>query len=124
MTASLSHKPLQTKPVANSSSPQPWWQPRTLPLKLASARFASRHRQQSPLTDEELRCITPCEVVRNALPLDLANSLLKVLLADSATWVRGTWYIGGKQHSAPRRSAYYQLDSIQVKTPFGLGIHV
>ncbi|KAL3152126.1 hypothetical protein ABBQ32_001224 [Trebouxia sp. C0010 RCD-2024] len=103
----------QAKPGADSAFPQPWWQPRTLPLTLASARFASRSRQQLPLTDEELRCVTPCEVVRNALPLNLANSLLKVLLADSATWVRGTWYIGGKKHSAPRRSAYYRLSSTQ-----------
>lgn len=67
--------------------------------------------------------MTPCEVVRNALPLNLANSLLKVLLADSASWVRGTWYIAGKQHSAPRRSAYYTLGSTEVKTLTVLSIH-
>ncbi|KAL3142716.1 hypothetical protein ABBQ38_003017 [Trebouxia sp. C0009 RCD-2024] len=122
VTASTCQTLPQAKSGADSSSPQPWWQPKTLPPTLASARFASRSRQQLPLTDEELRCVTPCEVVRNALPLKLANNLLKVLLADSATWVRGTWYIGGREHSAPRRSAYYTLGSTQeVESSSGAG---
>ena len=103
----------ETNPGAESSVQQGWWQQ---PQTLASAKFAGSSRQ-SPLTDEELRCMTPCEVVRAALPSTLANSLLKVLLADCATWVRGTWYMAGKQHSAPRRSAYYTLGCTQVKLP-------
>ena len=86
-----------------------------MPQMLASAKFTGRPRQSLPLTDEQLRSLAPCEVVRNALPLKLANSLLKVLLADCETWVRGTWFMAGKQHSAPRRSAYYTLGSTQVK---------
>ena len=58
--------------------------------------------------------MTPCEVVRDVLPLQLSNSLLKLLLADSATWTRGSWYIGGKEHAAPRTSAYYTLDGTKV----------
>ena len=108
----------EPKPVAmESSAPQAWWQQPKLPPPLASARFVGSPRQQTPLTDAELRFLAPCEVVRTALPLKLANSLLKVLLADCATWVRGTWFMAGKQHSAPRRSAYYTLNSTQVVPP-------
>ena len=118
-----SSQQLETKPGAvGSSAPQAWWQQPAMPQMLASAKFASNPRQHSPLTDEQLRSLAPCEVVRNALPLKLANSLLKVLLADCATWVRGTWYMAGKQHSAPRRSAYYTLASTQVKLPCLLDI--
>ena len=66
------------------------------------------------LTDDNLRCVTPCEVVRGALPAALATQLLKILLADSASWTRGTWYMGGKEHLAPRTSAYYSLQERQV----------
>ena len=66
------------------------------------------------LTDDNLRSLTPCEVVRVALPAALANQLLKILLADSASWTRGTWYMGGKEHLAPRTSAYYSLQERQV----------
>ena len=97
----------------NTSSPTlAWWQ-RPPPHTLASAKLASS-RQATPVTDDELRSLTPCEVVRDALPVPLANRLLKLLLADCATWTRGTWYMGGKEHAAPRTSAYYTLDSLQV----------
>lgn len=112
----ISHTVSQIKyDAGGSSAPQPWWQQATMPQMLASAKFTGRPRQPLPLTDEQLRSLAPCEVVRNALPLKLANSLLKVLLADCETWVRGTWFMAGKQHSAPRRSAYYTLGSTQVK---------
>ncbi|KAA6425076.1 MAG: GRF zinc finger domain-containing [Trebouxia sp. A1-2] len=59
--------------------------------------------------DDELRLLTPCEVVRDALPAKLANTLLKGLVSEAVTWNRGTWYMGGKEHTAPRTSAYYTL---------------
>lgn len=113
----------EPKPVATeSSAPQAWWQQPTVPPTLASARFVGSPRQQAPLTDAELRVLAPCEVVRQALPLKLANSLLRVLLSDCATWVRGTWYMAGKQHSAPRRSAYFTLNGAKVLPPHLLSI--
>ena len=94
---------------------QPWWQ-LAAPNKqlLATANFITAPRQQLPVTDDELRSLTPCEVVRDALPAKLANSLLRTLLLDAATWTRGTWYMGGKEHVAPRSSAYYTLNDTQV----------
>lgn len=99
----------------SSTATLTWWQQSSSPpCTLASAKFASS-RQATPLADDELRSFTPCEVVRDALPLPLANRLLKLLLADCATWTRGSWYMGGKEHAAPRTSAYYTLDSLQVQ---------
>lgn len=121
--ADTSHTLSEPKPAAiESSASQAWWQQPTVPPPLASARFVGSPRQQTPLTDAELRSLAPCELIRKALPLKLADSLLKVLLADCATWVRGTWYMAGKQHSAPRRSAYYTLNSTQVVPPNMLSI--
>ncbi|DBB16361.1 TPA: hypothetical protein ACH3X3_014656 [Trebouxia sp. C0006] len=89
---------------------QPWWQtggPSN--QSLASAKLITNTRQATPLKDDELRSLTPCEVVRDALPAKLADTLLKGLMSDAATWNRGTWYMGGKEHTAPRTSAYYTL---------------
>ena len=89
-----------------------WWQART-PSPLASAKFAGDSKPAT-LTDEQLRNVTPCEVVRSALPCELADHLLHVLLHDAAMWTRGTWFMGGKKHDAPRTSSYYELSSKQA----------
>jgi len=94
---------------------QPWWQtggPSN--QSLASAKLITNTRQATPLKDDELRSLTPCEVVRDALPAKLADTLLKGLMSDAATWNRGTWYMGGKEHTAPRTSAYYTLHDTEV----------
>ncbi|KAL0051129.1 hypothetical protein WJX82_002462 [Trebouxia sp. C0006] len=97
---------------------QPWWQtggPSN--QSLASAKLITNTRQATPLKDDELRSLTPCEVVRDALPAKLADTLLKGLMSDAATWNRGTWYMGGKEHTAPRTSAYYTLhDTEEAKS--------
>ena len=99
----------------NHRHPQPWWQTgEPSNQSLASARLTTNTRQATPLMNDELRSLTPCEVVRDALPAKLANTLLKGLMSDAATWTRGTWYMGGKEHTAPRTSAYYTLHDTQV----------
>lgn len=91
-----------------------WWQSRSSsPSSLASAKFAG-DQKPTPLTDDQLHDLTPCEVVRSALPRELADNLLRTLLHDSAAWSRGTWYMGGKKHDAPRTSSYYELSVNQA----------
>lgn len=100
---------------ANHKHQQPWWQaggPSN--QSLASAKLTTNTRQATPLMNDELRSLTPCEVVRDALPAKLANSLLKGLMSDAATWTRGTWYMGGKEHIAPRTSSYYTFHDTEV----------
>lgn len=63
-----------------------------------------------PLTDEQLRQGTPCEIARDALPRDLAERLLRALLADAPGFTRGQWIMFGKAHPAPRTSCYYSLE--------------
>ena len=82
---------------------------------LASAKFQSNRQQALTLSDADLRSVTPCEVIRDALPKSLANQLLEILLADAAGWTRGSWFLGGKEHFAPRTSAYYALQDRQVR---------
>ncbi len=72
--------------------------------------------KKAPISDEELRQRAPCEVVRNALPKQLADELLSCLLADAHTWQRGQWIMFGKAHDAPRTSCYYSLADGQVTT--------
>lgn len=103
----------QTAGTDSSASKTCWWQPSEPPL-LASGKQAGS-KKQIPLTDEQLRRLTPCGVVRNALPPKLANQLLQLLLGDSAMWNRGTWYIFGKKHDAPRTSSYYTLHKTNVR---------
>ena len=101
----------------NHRHEQPWWQkggPSN--QSLASAKLTTSTRQATPLMDDELRLLTPCEVVRDALPAKLANTLLKGLVSEAVTWNRGTWYMGGKEHTAPRTSAYYTLHDTKVRS--------
>ena len=109
------HTTTDSESQANRKQQQPWWQaggPSN--HSLASAKLTTNTRQATPLMDDELRSLTPCEVVRDALPAKLANTLLKSLMSDAATWNRGTWYMGGKEHTAPRTSSYYTLHDTQV----------
>ncbi|DBA81837.1 hypothetical protein WJX77_008979 [Trebouxia sp. C0004] len=102
---------------ANRKQQQPWWQAgRPSKESLASAKLTTNTRQATPLMDDELRSLTPCEVVRDALPAKLANTLLKGLISDAATWTRGTWYMGGKEHIAPRTSSYYTFPDTEEAT--------
>lgn len=88
----------------------PWWRCLASAPALASGKRAGS-KAQIPLTDNELRNLTPCEVVRNALPPKSADQLLRLLIQDSPSFKRGTWYIGGKKHDAPRTSSYYALQN-------------
>lgn len=106
-----------SKSQPNHKHQQPWWQtdgPSN--HSLAAAKLTTSTRQATPLMDDELCSLTPCEVVRDALPAKLANTLLKDLMSDAATWTRGTWYMGGKEHTAPRTSSYYTLRDIEEAT--------
>ena len=114
-TAAVSPASAEAQKAQAQDCGQSWWQ-QAPPKLLAAAKFTSNLRQQLPVTDDQLRSMTPCEVVRNALPAELANTLLRVLLADAANWTRGTWFIGGKEHVAPRTSSYYALQDKQVYT--------
>ena len=59
------------------------------------------------LTDDELRQRTPLEVVRIALPSELASRLLAALLQDHPNWEQGTWWMNSEQ--ALFGSTHYQV---------------
>ena len=89
-----------------------------IPRYWDSAARLRWHRQKGrkqPLSDEELRRATPCELVRDVLPKGLAEELLVLLLAASPSWQRGQWTMFGKTHAAPRTSCYYSLDADGVR---------
>lgn len=70
-----------------------------------------------PLSSGELSQCSPCEVVKNALPTSLANKLLEVMVEDTKQWIRGTWWMFGKEHIAPRSSAFFEFgDTGQVRS--------
>ena len=51
---------------------------------------------QVHLTDDELQQRSPLEVVRVALPSELASRLLAELLQDQANWEQGTWWMNSE----------------------------
>ncbi len=67
-----------------------------------------------PVSHEELQREVPSEMVQNVLPKNLADRLLRHLIADAPTWHRGQWIMFGKTHAAPRTSCYYSLADGQV----------
>ena len=71
------------------------------------------------LADDELRRRTPLEVVRIALPSELASRLLAELLQDQANWEQGTWWMNSEHalfgsnipRSQPRGSSVFSADA-------------
>ena len=68
-----------------------------------------QRNKPQPLSDEQLREAAPCDIVRQALPKELAEELLTALLVDAPGWARGQWIMFGKTHDAPRTSCFYSL---------------
>ncbi|GMH45684.1 hypothetical protein BSKO_13647 [Bryopsis sp. KO-2023] len=78
-------------------------------VTVASARFGGGQAKAISLSEEELLEHSPCEVIRNALPVSLADSLLENIAEEAKNWIRGTWWMFGKDYVAPRSSAFYEI---------------
>eukprot|EP00040_Diaphanoeca_grandis_P026396 m.147754 g.147754 ORF g.147754 m.147754 type:complete len:569 (+) comp30559_c0_seq1:93-1799(+) len=63
------------------------------------------------IPDHMLRNICPATIVRNALPQQLADDLLKRLMSDATSWNSCQWTVNGIQHTIPRTAASYWLDA-------------
>lgn len=98
-----------------SKSQCPLWQLRRLPEHPVTVRHGgSRERAVS---DEELRSLAPGQVIRKALPNELADKLLRQLLDESKkSWQSTSWVIHGKTHATPWTSAMYNLDITSAET--------
>jgi hypothetical protein len=104
------------QPPMPPSPQQPWWKQVPTDPVVAHVRFASSATGTSghepallPVRLSALSSVAPVELVMQALPPALANSLLAELLGESGAWVAGSWWFGGKQQTAPRFSATYRL---------------
>ena len=74
--------------------------------------------RERAVSDEELRSLAPAQVIRKALPNELAEKLLRHLLDESRTsWQSTSWVIHGKAHATPRTSAMYNLDVTSETRP-------
>lgn len=80
------------------------------------------HSRVAPLSAAELKASSPCEVVRNVLPERLSDKILKFMVDDKEEWVRGTWWMFGKEHVAPRSSALFQLTSDHLVGSYAVAI--
>jgi len=92
-----------------------WWQAQSRDPVVAYARFAGAAKPAA-VKLSGLSSVCPCELLLNFLPKQHANQLLMVLLQQSASWVRGTWWFAGLPQTAPRTSMHYQLDANVVHT--------
>ena len=92
----------------------------------AGTQFAARVRLKagasSPLDARlsltELEATGPVSVLENVLPSALASTLLQDLSHAGPDWVRGSWWMFGKQHAAPRTSAFFTLPRGEVRLLF------
>ncbi|CAG8524256.1 15557_t:CDS:1 [Acaulospora colombiana] len=50
---------------------------------------------------------TPCTLIHDVLPKDLANSLLKVMLKESETWQRNQWWLFERMVTSSHTSSFY-----------------
>lgn len=84
-------------------------------IRVKQAGCPTSNRQ---MTYQQAEQLAPVSVQENSLPLSLANSLLQELNQAGPDWVRGTWWMFGKQHAAPRTSAYFNLPDAEVQSSF------
>ncbi|CAG8530586.1 5804_t:CDS:1 [Racocetra fulgida] len=56
---------------------------------------------------------TPCTLIHDVLPKELANSLLKVMLKESETWHRSQWWLFERMVTSPRTSSFYISNEVK-----------
>ncbi|KAG9285354.1 hypothetical protein G9A89_010829 [Geosiphon pyriformis] len=56
---------------------------------------------------EDVLLHTPCQLIPNILPKNLAHSLLLVMLKESETWERNQWWLFDREVSSPHSSCFY-----------------
>ena len=61
------------------------------------------------VSDQELAAIAPVQLIRHALPHELADQLLDSLLQESDSWKASSWIVHGNQFTTPRTSAIYEF---------------
>jgi hypothetical protein len=91
-----------------------WWTQRPADPVVAHIRYTSSSSGSQPLQPVRLSALSsvaPVELLLQALPPPLANSLLTELLGQSEAWVAGSWWFEGQQQTAPRSSANYILQA-------------
>ncbi|OAA61473.1 GRF zinc finger domain containing protein [Cordyceps fumosorosea ARSEF 2679] len=90
-------------PAGNSSS-----SPSPLKKKLKSKKGSTLHL----FDPEDVAEHTPCTIIHNFLPPDVANDLLRELLAESETFERITFKLFDNVVSSPHTSSFY-VDSYE-----------
>lgn len=91
-----------------------WWKQRPVDPVVAHIRYTTSSAGSQPLQPVRLSALStvaPVELLLQALPNNLANSLLTELMGQSGAWVAGSWWFGGQQQTAPRSSANYILQA-------------
>ena len=71
-------------PIADRSLP---------PLTLGTAALVARH--------------TPCTLIENVLPLELASRLYLTMIDESSSWQQNTWWLAERLVTSPHLTAFY-----------------
>ena len=61
------------------------------------------------MADDALASLVPLRVIRDVLPKDLADRLLRELVEHSRSWQSGTWYINNAARETARTTACFSL---------------
>jgi hypothetical protein len=65
---------------------------------------------------EDISARTPCTLIHNVLPKELANSLLQIMLKESETFTRKKGFLFGNLVTSPHTSQYYVSNEMKTKT--------
>src|SRR5204862_414850 len=65
---------------------------------------------------EDISVKTPCTLIHNVLPKELANSLLQIMLKESETFTRNQGFLFGRLATSPHTSQYYTSNEMKVKS--------
>ncbi|OZJ06278.1 hypothetical protein BZG36_00778 [Bifiguratus adelaidae] len=56
---------------------------------------------------EDVYALTPCTMIPNVLPKDLANEVLETMIRESDTWKRNQWWLFERPVTSPHTTAFY-----------------
>ncbi|CAG8484177.1 3379_t:CDS:2, partial [Scutellospora calospora] len=62
---------------------------------------------------QDISANTPCTLIHDVLPRELANYLLKAMLKESETWHRNQWWLFERMVTSPHTSSFYISNEVK-----------
>ncbi|CAB5142525.1 unnamed protein product [Rhizophagus irregularis] len=86
------------------------------PLKSLTVKKRTQTQTLYLYRQEDISARTPCMLIHNVLPKELANSLLRIMLKESETFTRNQGFLFGNLVTSPHTSQYYISNEMKTRS--------